>query len=74
MFGFYWNCLKSHCLTDLGGFEWFSFFKYILTLSVPEKLRNTIFEIPITLQTLNINNYRTTNAKSINLYIIRKLI
>ena len=26
MFGFYWNCLKSHCLTDFGGFEWFSFF------------------------------------------------
>ena len=23
MFGFYWNCLKSDCLTSLGGFEYF---------------------------------------------------
>ena len=33
-----------------------------------------IFEIPITPQTLNINNWRTTSAKSISLDIIRKLI
>ena len=46
---------------------------YILTLSVPEKLKNSDFEMPIILQTLN-NNLRTTSAKSINLYTIRKLI
>ena len=33
-----------------------------------------IFEIPITPQTLNINNWRTASAKSISLDIIRKLI
>ena len=45
----------------------------ILTLSVPEKLKNSIFLIQIISQTLNINNYRTTSARSINLHIIRKL-
>ena len=40
----------------------------LLTLSVPEKSKNTIFEIPIIPQTLN------AIAKSINLLIIRKLI
>ena len=45
-----------------------------LTLSVPEKLKNLIFEMPIIPQTLNINNLRTTSAKSINLPTIRKLI
>ena len=45
-----------------------------LTFSIPEKLKNSIFEMPIIPQTLNINNLRTTNAKSINLHIIRKLI
>ena len=40
----------------------------LLTLSVPEKSKNTIFEIPIIPQTLN------AIAKSINLHIIRKLI
>ena len=45
-----------------------------LTFSIPEKLKNSIFEMPIIPQTLNINKLRTTNAKSINLQIIRKLI
>ena len=45
-----------------------------LTLSDPEKLKTAIFQIPIIPQTLNINNERTTTAKSINLDIIRKLI
>ena len=50
------------------------FFIFCLTLSLPEKLENSIFEIPIISQNLNINNQRTTSAKSINLQIIRKLI
>ena len=45
-----------------------------LILSVLEKLKNKIFEIRIVLQTLKINNHRTTSAKSINLHIIRKFI
>ena len=45
----------------------------VLTLSVPEKLKNSIFEMPIIAQTLNINNLRTSSAKSINLHTIRKL-
>ena len=45
-----------------------------LTLSVPEKLKNSIFEMPKFTQTLNINNLRTTCAKSINLHTIRKLV
>ena len=45
-----------------------------LTLSLPEKLKNSIFEIPIITLTLNMNNMRTTSAKSINLHTIRKLV
>ena len=45
-----------------------------LTLSIPVKLKNSIFEIAIIPQTLNINNWRTTRVKSINLHIFRKLI
>ena len=45
----------------------------VLTLSVPEKLKNSIFEMPIIAQTLNINNLRTASAMSINLHTIRKL-
>ena len=48
--------------------------KLYLTLSVPEKLKNSIFEKPIIPQTLNINNLRITSAKAINLHIIRKII
>ena len=46
----------------------------LLTLSVPEKLKNSVFENPIIPTSLNINNWITTSAKSINLHIIRKLI
>ena len=47
---------------------------FIFCAAVLEKLKNSLFEIPIIPQTLNINNYRTTSAKSINLHIIRKFI
>ena len=47
---------------------------WYLILSVLEKLKNSIFEIPIIPQTLNINKWRTTSVKSINLNIIRKLV
>ena len=50
------------------------FFWFCLTLSVPEKLKTWIFEIPVITQDLNINNLRTTSAKSINLNTIRKLL
>ena len=49
-------------------------FVEFLTLSVQEKLRNSIFEMPKIKQTLNINNLRTTSAKSVNLHTITKLI
>ena len=45
-----------------------------LTISLPEKLKNLIFEMSIITQTLSINNLRTTSAKSINLHAIRKLV
>ena len=45
-----------------------------LTISLPEKLKNLIFEMSIITQTLSINNLRTTSAKSINLHDIRKLV
>ena len=48
----------------------FTFFLFCLTLSVPKKLKNSIFEMPTVPQTLNINNLRATSAKS----TIRKLI
>ena len=48
------------------------FWRY-LTLSIPEKLKKLIFEMPIIIQTLNIDNLRATNPKSINLNTIRKL-
>ena len=50
------------------------FFWFCLTLSVPEKLKNPIFEMPIIPQTLNINNLTITIAKSIKLHTIRTLI
>ena len=37
-------------------------------------MKNSIFEMPIITQTLNIKNLRTTSAKSINLHTIRKLV
>ena len=36
--------------------------------------KNSIFEMLIIPQTLNINNLRTTSAKSISLHAIRKLV
>ena len=63
--------LESDWLTSLGGFEWFlNFFHFSLTLSVPEKLENSIFETPKIPQTLNIYNLKTASAKSINLHCI----
>ena len=50
------------------------FFWFCLTLSVPEKLKNPIFEMPIIPQTLNINNLTITIANSIKLHTIRTLI
>ena len=52
----------------------FIYFLFCLTRSVLQKLKNTIFEIPIITQTSNILKQRTTKAKSINLDIIRKFI
>ena len=49
------------------------FFGQMLTLSVLVKLKNSNFEIQIIPQSLNINNFKTANAKSINLRTIRKL-
>ena len=65
------NGLSSERMSNI--FDKRQIVNYILTLSVPEKLKNSDFEMPIILQTLN-NNLRTTSAKSINLYTIRKLI
>ena len=47
---------------------------FSLTLSVPENLKNSIFDMTIIPRTLNIHNLRTTSAKSINLHTIRELI
>ena len=50
------------------------FFWFCLTLSVPEKRKNSIFEMPMITQTLNINNLRITSVKSIKMHTIKKLI
>ena len=47
---------------------------FILLLSVPGKLKNSTFEMPIIPQTFNVNNLKATNAKSTNLHTIRNLI
>ena len=52
----------------------FKFFKFCLTVSVLEKLKKSIFEISIIPEILNINNQRTTSAKSVNLSMIRRLV
>ena len=56
--------------------SWTAFYELtlVLTLWVPEELKNSIFEMPIITQTLIINNLRTTSAKSVNLNFIRKLV
>ena len=68
--------LPEKCLTYKLRRLWMvlNFFWFFLTLSVPEKLKNSIFEMPVVPQTLNINNITTTSAKYINLHTIRKLI
>ena len=68
----YWNCLKSDWLRRFGMVS--IFFWFCLTLSVSEKLKNSIFEMLIITQDLNINNLRTRSGKSINLHIIKKLV
>lgn len=45
-----------------------------LTFSVPENLKNSILEIWIILQSLNIYNWTNTSAKSLNLHVLRKRI
>ena len=52
----------------------FLFYLFSLTFSVPEKLKNSIFEMPIITQILKINNLKTTSAKYINMHTIRKLV
>ena len=46
----------------------------ILTLSVSDILKNSIFEILTIPQISNINNQRTTSAKSVSPDIVKKLI
>ena len=52
----------------------FEFVWFCLNLSVPEKLNNSIFEMPIITQILNTNNLKNISAKSITLHTIRKLV
>ena len=52
----------------------FNFFRFCLTISVPQELKILIFEMQIFPQTLNINNLKTTSAKSISMHTIGKLI
>ena len=52
----------------------FKFFRFCLSLSVAQKLKNSIFQILITTRTLNINNLRTTSANSINLIPLESLL
>ena len=49
------------------------FFWFFLTLSVLEKMKISIFKMPIISKTLNINKRRTTSAEAIKLHSIRKL-
>ena len=52
----------------------FNFFLFCLNLSVPEKLKNSILEMPIITQILNSNNLKNISATSITLHTIRKLV
>ena len=52
----------------------FKFFWFCWTLSVPEKLKKSIFEMRIITQTLNIKNLRTTSVKSVILNTNRNLV
>ena len=51
----------------------FIYFRFCLILSVSEKLKNSMFEMPMISQTLIINNMRTASTKTINLETITKL-
>ena len=51
-----------------------NFFWFCLTFSVSEKLKNSVFEIPVIPENLNTSKLRTTNTKSINLHTTEKLI
>ena len=53
LFKFCLKFLNNDCLTSLGGFEWITNFFLVLPF---QKLKNSIFEIPLILQSLNINN------------------
>ena len=64
-----WLTYKLRVFRMVSIFFWFS-----LTLWVLENLKNSVFEMPIITQTLNINNLRTTSAKSINLHTSRNLV
>ena len=48
----------------------FNFFKVLFT----EKQKNSVSDMPIIPQTLNINNLKTASANSINLHTIKKLV
>ena len=52
----------------------FKFFGFCLSRLVPQKLKNSIIEMPIITQTLNINNLRNTSTKSINLILLKNLL
>ena len=52
----------------------FKFFWFCLTLSVPGKLKKSIFEMPIITQTLHVKNLRATSVKSIILNTNRNLV
>ena len=73
----FWNWLKSNLISRLWGFEWFLICLlslFFLTLSVPQKLRNSSFKMLTIPQTLNINSVRTTSVKSFNVHFIRNYI
>ena len=52
----------------------FKYFSFCLALTVPEKLKNSFFEIPIIPESSNMNSLRTTSTKSTNLHTITKLV
>ena len=66
--------MKSDWVTSLGGFEWFFTFFILFNLFSTGKIEKLVFEMPIILQTLNINNLRTTNANSNSLHTLRSVI
>ena len=47
------------------------FFYYYLTFSVPQKLKKSIFEIPIIPQTLNIKSFNLEIIKKFKQYIFK---